>query len=149
MIFDLPKRKLVVEQGEKEGRRAGTEGRGQQVAEWKAAFTTEDKRQNDENDGAEENRLEIQGEIDACEADEHERIEPEWAAHQLCGRHGRDVVLWRSVGVEETDDIGDWKIEFHREEPACVWLTEPEAEAIVRYDKSLGINTLLYRAEIQ
>ena len=59
VVFDLPKRELVVEQGEQEGRRAGAEGGCQQVAEWKAAFTTEDQRQNDENDGAEENRLEI------------------------------------------------------------------------------------------
>ena len=59
VVFDLPKRKLVVEQGEQEGRCAGAEGGCQQIAEGQAAFTSEDKRQNDEDDGAEENRLEI------------------------------------------------------------------------------------------
>ena len=59
--------------------------------------------------------MEIEGEIDASHADENKRLEFQRAFFQFMGHHGGDVLPRRAVGVQETDDIGDWKIEFHGE----------------------------------
>ena len=120
VVFDLPKRKLVVDEGEQEGRRAGTERGGEEVAERQPAFASENKCQNNENKGAEEDRLEVEREVDAGYADKNERMKLQRAFLQFVGRHRGDVLPRRAVGVEKTDDIRDRKIEFHREELAGI-----------------------------
>ena len=120
VVFNLPKRELIVDEGEQEGRRAGAERGGKEVAERQPTFASENKRQNDENKGAEEDRLEIEREIDAGHADKNERMELQRTFFQFMRHHRGDVLTRRAVGVEKTDDIRNRKIKFHREELAGI-----------------------------
>lgn len=52
VVFNLPKRELVIDEGEQERRCAGAERGSEKVAERQPPFASENKRQNDENKGA-------------------------------------------------------------------------------------------------
>ena len=43
VVFDVPKRKLIIDKREKERRNAGTEGGGKKVTKRQPTFATEDK----------------------------------------------------------------------------------------------------------